>query len=265
MIKSFQFLTGFATAFPHLKDRKFVFTENLNILFGNVGSCKSTMLKTMAAYCGIQTGGWSTISDPPKLAYDTIEHFPLCYRNFSPGKCDAKVEWDGTPTFYNDSEAMGKNDNSWFFSNPTQSADGITTDSEQLDILASKPSSGQYRIHKINKIMKVIQNPPKLDFVPPSILDPRMRELAKLEVQYIQTLSRDGKTTLLLDEPEKALSIPKQIELFDVLFKLSEHFQLIVATHSPFILEYKKANMIDVTPGYIADSRKLIKALSKGK
>lgn len=263
MIKSFQFLSGFATAFPHLKDRKFQFNDNLNILFGNVGSCKSTMLKAMAAYCGIQVGGWSTISDPPKLAYDKPEHFPLCYRNYSPGQCDARVEWDGKPTFFNDSEAMGKNDNTWFFSNASQSADGITSEAEQMDILASKPSSGQYRIHKINKIMKVIQYPPNLEVVPPNILDPRMRELAKLEVAYIQSLPRDGKITLLLDEPEKALSIPKQIELFDVLVKLSEHFQLIVATHSPFILEYKKVNIIDISNGYVRECRNLIKGLSK--
>jgi len=73
------------------------------------------------------------------------------------------------------------------------------------------------------------------------------------------------KITLLLDEPEKALSIPKQIELFDVLIKLSEHFQIIMATHSPFILEYKKANLIDFTPGYAAECRKLIKNIGKGK
>lgn len=265
MINSFQFTSGFATGFPHIRDRKFTFTKDLNILFGNVGSCKSTMLKSMAGYCGIKTGGWSAISEPANLAYDKFDHFPLCYRNYSPGKCDASIDWDGTPTFYNDSEAMSKNDNTWFYNNASQSSDGITTEAEQLDILASKPSSGQYRIHKINKLMKVIQNAPNLSVVPNYILDPRMRELAKLEVQYISSLPRDGKITLLLDEPEKALSIPKQIELFDVLTKLSVHFQLIVATHSPFILNYKKANIIDVTPGYVAECKRLIKSISKGK
>jgi energy-coupling factor transporter ATP-binding protein EcfA2 len=262
MIKSFQFTTGFPTAYPHLKDRKFVFNDKLNVLFGNVGSCKSTMLKTMAGYCGITNGGWSSISEPAQLAYNEAKHFPFCYRNLCPGRVDAVVEWDGTPSFFNDSEAMGKHDNTWFFSNASKSADGITSDAEQLEILASKPSSGQYRIHKINKIMKVIQEPPILTVVPPYIQN---RELAQLEVNYIKTLSRDGKVTLLLDEPEKALSIPKQIELFDVLVKLAEHFQVIVATHSPFILEYKKANMVDVTPGYISECKKLIKNLSKGK
>lgn len=262
MIKSFAFTTGFPLTYPHLKDRKFTFTDKLNVFFGNVGSCKSTALKTMAAYCGIPTGGWSMVSEPAKLAYNKPEHFPYCYRAFTPGNIDAEVEWDGQPTFFNDSEALSKNDNTWFFSNAKQSADGITTEAEQMDILAAKPSSGQYRIHKINKIMKVIQQPPSILMVPPYISN---KQLAQLEVDYFQSLPRDGKITLLLDEPEKALSIPKQIELFDVLQKLSEHFQVIIATHSPFILDYKKINIVDFTPGYVKEVNKMIKDLKNRK
>lgn len=262
MIKSLQFTSGFPTLYPHLKDRTFKFTDGLNVLFGNVGSCKSTALKVMASYCCIRVGGWSSISEPTLLAYNEPKHFPMCYRNFSPNKSDAIVEWGGEPTFYNDSEAMGKNDNSWFYQNADQSTDGITTEAEQMDILASRPSSGQYRIHKINKIMKIVQNPPNLMVVPNNIVD---KKLAQLEVDYIKSLPRDGKITLLLDEPEKALSIPKQVQLFDTLVKLSEHFQLIIATHSPFILDYKKANIIDVTPGYIKECKSLIKVMGKPK
>jgi len=260
MIKSLQFTTGFPVQYPHLKDRKFEFTSGLNVLFGNVGSCKSTALKVMAAYCAIRIGGWSTVSEPSLIAYDSINHFPFCYRNFSPTKSDAIVEWGGEPTFYNDSEAMGKNDNSWFYQNAHQSSDGITTEAEQMDILASRPSSGQYRIHKINKIMKIIQNPPDLSIIPANISN---KELAKLETEYIQSLPRDGRITLLLDEPEKALSIPKQVELFNTLTALSEHFQLIIATHSAFILDYKKANIIDVTPGYVKECKALVKKMGK--
>ena len=262
MINSFEFKTGFVMGYDHLKGRKFEFNDKLNIFFGNVGSCKSTALKTMAGYCGIRTGGCSSISEPSSLAYDNLKHFPYCYRNITPSNIDAVVDWDGSPTFYNDSEALSKTDNTWFFSNSKQSADGITTEAEQMEILASKPSSGQYRIHKINKIMKVIQTPPSLLVVPPYINN---KDLAQIEVDYIKSLPRNGKITLLLDEPEKALSIPKQIELFDVMTKLSEHFQIIMATHSPFILEYKKANLIDISPGYIKECKSLIKNIGKGK
>jgi energy-coupling factor transporter ATP-binding protein EcfA2 len=260
MIKSFQFTSGFPLTFPHLKDRKFVFTDKFNVLFGDVGSGKSTALKTMASYCGIPIGGWSSISDPSILAYDKPGHFPYCYRNITPGRIDANVEWTGEPTFYNDSEALAKTDNTWFFKNSAQSADGITSEAEQMEVLATKPSSGQYRIHKINKIMKIVQNPPDILQIPGNIIN---KTLAQLELNYIKSLPRNGKITLLFDEPEKSLSIPKQIELFGVLTKLADHFQIIIATHSAFILDFKKVNLIDFTPGYSKLVKDAIKNINK--
>lgn len=262
MIKSFQFTSGFPLTYPHLKDRKFQFTDKFNVFFGDVGSCKSTALKTMAAYCGIPIGGWSSISEPSQLAYSSISHFPFCYRNYTPNKIDAMVEWDGTPSFYNDSEALAKTDNTWFFKNSAQSADGITTETEQMEVLATKPSSGQYRIHKINKIMKVIQHPPNTLIIPPNVHN---RDDAQMELEYFKSLPRNGKITLLFDEPEKSLSIPKQIELFKVLTQLSEHFQVIIATHSAFILDFKKVNIIDFTPGYMKEVTKAIKDVKSYK
>ena len=225
-------------------------------------SGKSVALRTLAAYCGIEKGGWSQISNPAKLASKTINHFPFVYRAYTPSNIDADVTWDGAPTFYNDSEMLNKNDFTWFFDNAKLSADGITSSAEQLDIMAEKPSSGQYRIHKINKIMKIIQTPPTLEI--PDVAD---KEAAAAEVAYVNTLRTNakrlnmpstGKMTLLFDEPEKALALPKQLELFDTLSKLAEHFQVIIATHSPFILYFKQAHIIDLNQGYADECRSLI-------
>ena len=43
------------------------------------------------------------------------------------------------------------------------------------------------------------------------------------------------------------------------LAKLAEHFQVIMVSHSPFILFQKGANFIDLVPNFAADNRKLIK------
>jgi ABC-type sulfate/molybdate transport systems ATPase subunit len=153
---------------------------------------------------------------------------------------------------------MGKNDMTWFM-NPDESSDGISTEAEQMDVMATRPSSGQYRIHKINKIMQMLQNPPKLDVVPEYIISPAQRVIAQYEVDYINRLPKTGPHTILLDEPEKALSLEKQLELFQTLAKLSEHFQVIMVSHSPFILFQKGANFIDMTPNFAADNKKLIK------
>ena len=112
--------------------------------------------------------------------------------------------------------------------------------------------------------MQVIQNPTNLAAIPQEIAD---KEAAMAEVRYIQSLPRNGKITLLFDEPEKALALPKQFELFKTLKTLSEHFQVIIATHSPFVLFFEGANIIDMNPGYANLCRKLIhdQVISKKK
>jgi predicted ATPase len=263
MIYDLKFKSGFPLEMPHYNNRLLQFSDKLTVIYGKNGVGKSIALKTLGAYCGIEKGGWSQISNPAKLASKTINHFPFVYRAYTPSNIDADVTWDGAPTFYNDSEMLNKNDFTWFFDNAKLSADGITSSAEQLDIMAEKPSSGQYRIHKINKIMKIIQSPPSLSEIP----DVADRESAAAEVEYINILRTNakrlnmpstGKMTLLFDEPEKALALPKQLELFDTLSKLAEHFQVIIATHSPFILYFKQAHIIDLNQGYADECRSLI-------
>ena len=255
MVDSIEFKQGFVMQNPNLANRKIKFNDKFNVLFGPNGSHKSVTLKTIAAFCGIQTGGWSQISDPGKLASNSVSHFPAVYRQYAPGQCYAIVDWDGRPSFYNDSDSFSKNDMTWFFSNAAQSADGITTEAEQMEIMAQKPSSGQYRIHKINRIMEIIKNPPNLLEVPPYIQD---KEGAMHEINYIRSRPRNGKITLIFDEPEKALALPKQFELFRTLKVLSNHFQILLATHSPFILYEDGVNIIDMTRGYVNVCKDLI-------
>lgn len=258
MIKRVKIQNGFMMENPNIKDRIFEFKPGLNIIVGNNGAHKSMLLKTIAAHCGIEKGGFSRISDPAKIGAKHPSHYPILYMNYAPGKTSALVEWDGTPSFYNDADTMAKNDLSWFM-NPELSSDGISTEAEQLDLMATKPSSGEYRIQKINKIMQMLQRPPDLSVIPNDIITPEERAIAQFEVNYIQSLPRTGPMTVMLDEPEKALSLHKQLELFDTIEKLAEHFQVIMVSHSPFVLFKKKANFIDMIPNFSADNKKLIK------
>jgi ABC-type uncharacterized transport system ATPase subunit len=258
MIHSLQFLNGFPTQWGHIGNRVFHFSPDVNFIYGQNGVGKSVIAKTLAAYCGIDKGGWTRISEPAKLASKLQNHFPWIYRQYTPNHIDAKVVWDGTPTFYYDSELMGKNDMTWFFQNASQSADGITTEAEQMDILTTKPSSGQYRIAKINKVMQLIKSPPNLSVIPPDIVA-NERQYAQLEINYIHSLPRNGKMTLILDEPERGLVLPRQLDLFDNVSKtLAKYFQVIIISHSPFALFHEDANLIDVEPGYSESCRKLV-------
>ena len=261
MITGLQFKTGFPMKAPNVNNRIFEFTPGLNIIFGPNGSYKSVCLNTIKAYCGIPKGGWSRINDPSQLGTTSKGQFPFAYRAFTPGNCDAWVGWDGTPSFFNDGDI--KVDATFFWDKERQSADGITTEAEQFDALATKPSSGQYRIQRINKIMQVIQTPPDLSRVPDHVYD---KQKAAAEIEYLASLPRKGPMTLLFDEPERAIALPKAKELFEIFVTLSKSFQIIMATHSPFILFVKEANIIDMEPGYSDTCREIIKeAASKWK
>src|SRR3977135_1580786 len=58
----------------------------------------------------------------------------------------------------------------------------------------------------------------------------------------------DRGTTLLLDEPEMALSVSNQRRILKMLMELVDqrHFRIIAATHSPVLIEAKETYVIDL-------------------
>lgn len=63
---------------------------------------------------------------------------------------------------------------------------------------------------------------------------------------FIQKIDKDG--IYILDEPENSLSVQKQLELVKFLEDSARFFncQLIISTHSPFILSMKGAKIYDL-------------------
>lgn len=248
MISHALVVNGFASNLPALHRRKFDFTPGLNVLFGANGCGKSVLLKCIKAYCCLQHGGWSKLSENGELPGTNVTHFPQAFRAFTPtGECDTIVGWDGTATFFNDSD-MILNDMTWFYNPDVLKQEGLTTEAEQIDLHVKKPSSGQTRIQKLNKIFHVLKNPPEFAVK------------GGPEAQYVRSLPNTGRVTILLDEPEKSLSIPKQIELFNFLKTFQNDAQIIITTHSPFILINNDINIIEMEPGYMNECKELIKS-----
>jgi predicted ATPase len=258
MIKKALVAKGFASELPSLNKRMFNFNNGFNVLFGTNGCGKSTLLKCLKAYCCIQHAGWSKISEYVELGAGSPQHFPMVYRAFTPTKeCDTHVEWDGTPTFYNDSD-LRIDDMSWFYNKDVLKKEGLTTEAEQMDYMAKRPSSGQTRMQKLNKIFNIAKDPPKF-----TEWLPNGHRYERMEADYVRSLPYTGRVTILLDEPEKSLSIPKQIELFRLLQSFGKDFQIIIATHSPFILFEEGLNIIEMEPGYIEQCKQIIRDCSK--
>jgi ABC-type lipoprotein export system ATPase subunit len=258
MISHIKILNGFATELPNFqKGKEFNFTDGLNFLLGSNGSGKSSVLKMLKAYCGIPNGfgGRSRISSELALGAQQQSHFPYVYRAYSPGQSDCIVGWDGTASFFNEGDV--KTDQwAWFTNKEASSEDGMTSEAEYMDVMMEKPSSGQYRLKKLNKLFNMLQSPPDLT----KHISNHPAQIG--EVNYIRSLPKTGRVTLLLDEPERALSLPKQLELFKLLEKMSKDFQIIVATHSPFVcLMDLKCNRYDIEEGYSESCVEIFKDL----
>jgi len=244
MINDIQFTKGYPLDISSISNKKFKFKKGVNILFGPNGCGKSTILNTLKAYCGIKDGGWTYFNDPMQLASN---EFPFAYLGLTPSRCMADVTWDGTPSFYNDGDI--KVDSTFFFANSLSTNDGITSEAEQFDAMAEKPSSGQYRIGKVNKVLNMIRDIPQL------AATESPTALGKNEFAYWASLGQKGPQTVLLDEPERALSIPLQKKLFsDALPKFND-IQIILATHSIFALGMKDAHFVEFEDNYISECR----------
>ena len=252
MINHIKFQTGYATKLPNIADKAFMFTPGINVLFGPNGCGKSTVLKTLAAYCGIKESGWSAFTDPLSLPNDSKEFFPGNYSIFAPGNCVADVGWDGTPTLFNAGDIAA--DESWFYKNVGKNKDNVFSESEQMLAMINKPSSGEYRAYQINKILNMIATN-----APAAMVGDPQRHVG--EAMYISSLPRNGKKTILFDEPERSLSLPKQLALFNALDGFTENYQLIISTHSPLILFKSNINIIDVEPGYANECMQILAGL----
>lgn len=250
MIKSIKFTEGFTVDEIYKDcDKEYKFTEGMNILFGPNACGKSVALRFMKAYCSIPKGGWTQLVDPKALAPDP---FPHAYRAMTPDKDRFEMDWDGSPVFYNAGDIS--DNNAWFFQAAgNNSEDGLSTEAERFETMLEKPSSGQYRLKQINKILQIARNPSDYHDYNKLLGD------VSAQLEYLDSLPKDGKTTLLLDEPERSLSLPKQQKLLEVLLEFSDEFQIIAACHSPFALDLprEKVNFLEIEKGYVDECDKL--------
>lgn len=267
MISSVKVNSGFAADLPCLKGKTFEFKPGLNILFSPNGTGKSTLLSIMGAYCGIncKTGGWSRHPEPLDVGgtHKGVK-FPDAFAHLSPSKCTADLKWDGTPTFINNSatDNVAKN-MGYFIDDASMSPDGLVTDmGEQLSAMWNVSSQGQNRMNKLNKVFMMLDKKPDLTSNPFSkrTSNDNWISAGQAFVDYVKSLNPTGVVTILLDEPEKSLSMEMQFFLWHMAFpKIALERQLIIATHCPMSLFVKTANFLDLQEGYTEKAKRILR------
>jgi predicted ATPase len=223
MIKTIKITSGYASELPCLKGRTFEFKPKVNVLFGDNGSGKSTIMKIIAGYSGIDAnspyspGGWNGARREFHRKPDII------------GNCKAEIERTGEHTLYQMTQADAP---LAYFSDGGN--DGLSSFEEQVTDCTSRISDGEKRFSKLMSVFKSIEKE--------SATRPDM--------------------TIMLDEPDRGLTFNNQFLLWqNFIPKISKYGQVIIASHSivPILMGY---NTIQMEEGSVEKNLKCLNDLS---
>ena len=265
MIRSIQFATShYAAGLPCIGSRKFTFPDKgLIVLFGPNGCGKSTLLRGMAHGTSTERGGWSR---PPEPSLGSAEKSMSQILE----RWGSVVDWDGTASLYLDSSASDNTPRDL-----EENSDGLAEgDGEIMDTnirrIFSPASSGLWRVSRLNKALDSLREGriPDLSDVQWQEHNSTWAEAGKKFAEYAKSLKTTEIPALLLDEPERSLSISNAINLFHkVLLVTGSLVQVFVATHSSFVLDLgdnPHVHIIDMQAGYADECRSALQKISAG-
>lgn len=206
--------------------------EPVTILYGGNGSGKTTALNVMAETLGLSRDS----------RYNRSNFFEEYTRSCS-------FEWEEQPQ---DSRVITSDDVFDFMLNLRAINEGVDRRREELfeEYLEAKHAKFQMRsLEDYERLKQVTQARRRTQskYVRENLAE-NVREHSNGEsaLLYFQEKMQDG-GLYLLDEPENSLSPEKQLELCQYLEESARFFQcqLIIATHSPFLLAMRGAKIYD--------------------
>tara|TARA_R100001244_G_scaffold25113_4_gene25686 strand:- start:122726 stop:123589 length:864 start_codon:yes stop_codon:yes gene_type:complete len=262
---------GWPSTLGSLKDRTFKFTKGVNILFGPNGCGKTTLMQIMGSYSGCpEFGGWSKFVDP---YIKKGRPFPQGFQDLAPGGKSlseneelASIVWNGAPSFLH--MAHRSDQDMQYFGEEHD----LLTDMQRLSSVLKRRSSGQERLARIAALCETLQAPPDLSVVNDLVKNAN-DEFVNAEDEFRAFVARckeeneDGPVTCLLDEPTRSMDIITTVAFWrNVVPRLAESCQLIIATHCPLVLLAPPPgdgyyNMVDMREGYEKLARSYMAAM----
>jgi ABC-type cobalamin/Fe3+-siderophores transport system ATPase subunit len=217
--------------------KQFDFDERLTVVWGPNGCGKSTLLRVLARLTHCEQAGVPTVTQDSLSALSK--------------RLGARLESDGRPVHYFDPNMRAG------LVGGMAGFDYDFTDLAFQTMARDRVSSGQGSTAEFNRILQSAATTQTVTV--------KAKHRADAEPALTQALRPTpgivrGLPTLLLDEPERSLSLTKAAELWHALSQ-QKRFQVIVATHSISALGLD-AHYLDVQPGYLAEASTEVHAVS---
>ena len=232
------------------------FTDGINILFAPNGTGKSTILSDLARYHFCYQVGITKIT---RSSIHKISHWnPFANENNGEKRCifkngvqiisDGQVNYISNATcngtFSLDNDFMSTSDfaNAYFERNSSSGEGNIRSFvygyrkfknihyDKLIEIEIGNIKDDEEYYNEIKECLKYVENP---------VLKP-------------------GKPTILIDELDSNTDILNTVYLFKYIKKLSDRYQVIMASHSPLIFELKDVNIIELLYRYKSKCKKAI-------
>lgn len=226
--------------------KTFKFEPGLNVLFGKNGTGKSTLLLLIARTFHCAQGGYSKITQTSvwDMQVNTDnKDLPSGYR----------IQHDG---------------NMVFFLDPDKDV-GIMGDSFDNDFMEEAVkgvglkclSQGERAVFKLITMFENVAIRDRVGGMDKNCLNDHWKEMMIKAEKGMKRNTRVFKTdrcTILIDEPERSLDLENEVRFWRFMKKAVKNVQVIVATHSPFVLFIDDANFVETTPGYVKKSMELV-------
>lgn len=249
---------GYAAEVPFFKGiRKVDFKPGLNVLFGPNGSGKSTLLRMLGDTMVATQGGITAITEAS--IHDTV-NFNIGKRRTEgmKDKIGLSVIHDGQPVIFCDPrKAVGLDGGAFdddFF------AEGIAEVTTRRGLSHGQVSQSRMQAALAVLAGKARPKPEIIEVMKKDHVNDVWGSAIDLVKARLEPRCEKGQFTVLLDEPEANFSLQWQAKLWELIASpaVAERCQVIVASHSPFVLGIKHANYIDMVPNYSGDMLALL-------
>lgn len=212
-------------------DKSIEFKEGLNVIVGNNGSGKSTILEAIALHLAAEQGGVSKV---------TNSWLSFALRDFK-----SKVTHDGQPIIYtNSNKKFGM-------------IDGIALDDDFLAMgveqCVLKASHGERSVYSITDTADIIRRAKPFPDQLSASRDSLLKD-GRYKAQSDGLLSASievSQKTILMDEPDAGMSPLFQHKFWWNVIRQNTDFQIIVATQSPYCMGLDNVNYIELNNNWI--------------